>query len=87
MQFLRFPDEALSIPRLGDDAGAMGDERLSANNDGDTRRPPTERTEAPRKRRPAEPPGAVGRALKTVYDDTLREEVPNDFLDLLGKLS
>jgi len=29
----------------------------------------------------------IGRALRTVYDDTLRETVPNDFLDLLGKLS
>lgn len=29
----------------------------------------------------------VGRALRTVYDDTLRESVPDDFLDLLGKLT
>jgi Anti-sigma factor NepR len=36
-----------------------------------------------RKQRPAD----VGRALRTVYDDTLRESVPNEFLDLLGKLS
>jgi hypothetical protein len=35
------------------------------------------------KQRPAD----VGRALRTVYDDTLRESVPNEFLDLLGKLS
>jgi hypothetical protein len=33
-----------------------------------------------------EAPGGLGRALKTVYDDTLREDVPQDFLDLLGKL-
>ncbi len=31
-------------------------------------------------------PGSLGRALKTVYDDTLRVDVPQDFLDLLGKL-
>lgn len=31
--------------------------------------------------------GDVGRALRSVYDDTLRESVPDDFLDLLGKLS
>jgi hypothetical protein len=31
--------------------------------------------------------GDVGRALRSVYDSTLREDVPNDFLDLLGKLS
>ena len=31
--------------------------------------------------------GDVGRALCSVYDSTLREDVPNDFLDLLGKLN
>ena len=36
-----------------------------------------------KKQRPAD----VGRALRTVYDDTLRESVPSEFLDLLGKLS
>lgn len=29
----------------------------------------------------------LGRALRTVYDDTLRESVPDDFTDLLSKLS
>lgn len=29
----------------------------------------------------------VGRALRSVYDDTLRESVPDDFINLLGKLS
>ena len=29
----------------------------------------------------------VGRALRSVYDETLREDVPDDFTDLLGKLS
>ena len=28
----------------------------------------------------------VGRALRTVYDETLREDIPEDFLSLLGKL-
>lgn len=41
----------------------------------------------PRKRRSAGEPGDVSRALRTVYDDTLREQVPDDFMDLLGKLS
>ena len=36
-----------------------------------------------KKQRPAD----VGRALRTVYDDTLRESVPSEFLDLLGKLN
>ena len=29
----------------------------------------------------------LGRALRSVYDDTLRETVPDDFVNLLGKLS
>ncbi len=28
----------------------------------------------------------VGRALRTVYDETLREDIPDEFLDLLCKL-
>lgn len=31
--------------------------------------------------------GDIGRALRSIYDDTLRESVPDDFRDLLGKLS
>jgi hypothetical protein len=31
--------------------------------------------------------GDLGRALRSVYDDTLRETVPDDFVNLLGKLS
>jgi hypothetical protein len=31
--------------------------------------------------------GDLGRALRSVYDDTLRETVPNEFLNLLGKLN
>ena len=31
--------------------------------------------------------GDLGRALRTVYDDTLREPVPDDFAQLLGKLN
>jgi len=37
----------------------------------------------PRKKRTAD----LGRALRSVYDDTLRESVPDEFTDLLGKLS
>jgi len=29
----------------------------------------------------------LGRALRSVYDDTLRETVPDEFVNLLGKLS
>lgn len=31
--------------------------------------------------------GDLGKALRSVYDTTLGERVPDDFLDLLGKLS
>jgi hypothetical protein len=31
--------------------------------------------------------GDLGRALRSVYDDTVREEVPEDFLSLLGRLT
>jgi hypothetical protein len=30
--------------------------------------------------------GDLGRALRSVYDDTLRESVPDDFMDLIKKL-
>jgi anti-sigma factor NepR-like protein len=30
--------------------------------------------------------GDIGRALRSIYDDTVREPVPGDFMDLLGKL-
>ena len=30
--------------------------------------------------------GEVGHALRTVYDDTLKETIPPEMLDLLGKL-
>lgn len=29
----------------------------------------------------------LGRALRSIYDDTLREPVPDDFASLIGKLS
>jgi hypothetical protein len=29
----------------------------------------------------------IGRALRSIYDDTLRESVPDDFKDLLRKLN
>jgi len=46
---------------------------------------------ARRSKKPATPDrnarkGDLGRALRSVYDDTLREAVPDDFLKLIGKL-
>ena len=42
---------------------------------------------APRgRRRPGPEQGEVGKALRSVYDDTVKESIPDDLLDLLGKL-
>ena len=65
--------------------GREGDETLSGSKkDKDALRPET--SDQPQKRKGKERTATVGRALKTVYDDMLREDVPQDFLDLLGKL-
>jgi hypothetical protein len=39
-----------------------------------------------RRTRRRAPGGEVGNALRTVYDDTLKETIPPEMLDLLGKL-
>jgi hypothetical protein len=69
----------------------MGDERLSANDKAEEHRPSRGADERERegggKRRRATPPGELSKALRSVYDNTLREDVPDDFMDLLGKLS
>jgi hypothetical protein len=67
-----------------------GDEDLSEEREND---PPAggdrEQSKAKRVRKGKDSAkaGDVGRALRTVYDTTLREDVPRDFLDLLGKLN
>lgn len=48
--------------------------------------PPRSARKAPPRRR-GSAPDDVGRALRSAYDETLRESVPDDFMDLLGKLS
>jgi len=45
--------------------------------------PPASKSSNDRKKDKA---NVVGRALRTVYDETLREDIPHDFLELLGKL-
>jgi hypothetical protein len=40
----------------------------------------------PDKNAPKQRSGDLGRALRSIYDDTLRESVPDDFLNLIGKL-
>jgi hypothetical protein len=65
--------DRLSDSKVGDSGGPKVSKKISA-----ARRPIK-----PRGKRGAD----VGRALRSVYDETLREEVPDDFLDLLGKLN
>ena len=66
-----------------------GDEELSEKHDNGPH--PGGGRNKPKSRRNRKPhvskAGDVGKALRSVYDSTLREEVPGDFLDLLGKLS
>lgn len=64
-----------------------GDERLSGQGDGNGTRSAGKGANAAKKRKSGDKVGSVGRALRSVYDDMLREEVPTDFMDLLGKLS
>jgi len=62
-----------------------GDERLSGTSK--SKGLPSSDDKSPDKKKRTDKRGSVGRALRTVYDDMLREEVPKDFLDLLGKLN
>ena len=70
---------------------ARGDERLSAKKRSETEGAESSRrskkasasTGKTRKQRPSD----LGRALRSIYDDTLRETVPDDFLNLIGKLN
>ena len=60
---------------------------MSADNSNKTPRsvdPPAKKASA---RRKGAGKDEVGKALRSAYDEALREEVPDDFLDLLGKLS
>jgi len=41
----------------------------------------------PRKKRPDGSDTHIGSALRTAYEETVREDVPDEFTDLLGKLS
>lgn len=67
-----------------------GDERLSGTDKAGPRRvddldDSSDKLAKNRKKRGAAP-ADFGRALRSVYDETLREDVPDDFMDLLGKL-
>jgi hypothetical protein len=63
-----------------------GIERLRADNS--DRRPEDDKSKSTRSAKRRGPAADdVGKALRSAYDETLREDVPDDFLDLLGKLS
>lgn len=66
-----------------------GDERLSAKPAGKSKgvRRKDGSGKPPRPSKKSRRPSELGRALRSVYDDTLREAVPDEFLTLLGKLS
>jgi hypothetical protein len=65
---------------------------LSGSDDADPRpgasakRPRDKGTRVAAKKKPTGRPADVGRALRSVYDDTLREDIPADLRDLLGRL-
>ena len=68
-----------------------GDERLSVSDkaehrNGDHAGGGAEGTVPTSKRAGKNQPYDVGRALRSVYDNTLREEIPDDIKDLLGRL-
>lgn len=44
-----------------------------------------ERKAAPAEK-PNQPEGSVGQALRTVYKEAVEEDIPQEMLDLLGKL-
>ena len=59
--------------------------RSDAEGAGDSRR--SKRSQASDKGVRRQRSSDLGRALRSVYDDTLRESVPDDFISLLGKLT
>lgn len=62
-----------------------GEFRLSGNQSGGAQDNEKRPARSPKDRK-LDKANVVGRALRTVYDETLREDIPDDFLDLLGKL-
>jgi hypothetical protein len=81
---------AHSRPEAENPTPARGTDKLSDRKAGESGGP-TEKKKSGGASPPAKPRGKrgadIGRALRSVYDETLRENVPDDFLDLLGKLS
>ena len=67
-----------------------GDERLSAKkrteSDGSAHSQRSRKSNMPQKNVRKPRPSDLGRALRSIYDDTLREPIPDDFVNLIGKL-
>ena len=59
---------------------------MSGKQAGDAQSSGDKRSARAPKDRKQDKANVVGRALRTVYDETLREDIPDDFLNLLGKL-
>lgn len=59
--------------------------RTETEGAGDSRH--SQKSSAPNRNARKQRAGDLGRALRSVYDDTLRESVPDDILNLIGKLS
>jgi hypothetical protein len=72
---------------VADARAYWGDVRLSGKQAGDAHGDGDKRTVRTPKDRKQDKANVVGRALRTVYDETLREDIPDDFLSLLGKLA
>lgn len=60
--------------------------RLSGKKSDEAHDPKEKRSVRSLRDRKHDKANVVGRALRTVYDETLREDIPGDFMDLLGKL-
>lgn len=66
----------------------MSEAKRNSNddNDGKDEKPAGAKKSDRRPGAPRKNQGDVGRVLRSVYDTTLNEDIPDDFLDLLGKL-
>ena len=69
------------------DSPREGDERLSVTRGGKSGGAAKSSGKTPIHPKKRQRSADLGRALRSVYDDTLRESVPDEFHDLLGKLS
>ncbi|MBV9899783.1 MAG: hypothetical protein JOZ90_01660 [Alphaproteobacteria bacterium] len=75
----------------GRGAGREGNVILTFEDDRDRRRkneqtPQTDMHDAPRTKRKRGASPEVGHALRAAYEQAVREEIPPEMLDLLGKL-